>query len=795
MGFSISGGMRAWKFADLDPKIIATQMGWKAAQAKAELAVLRRQHADAAWIDAALAELSVPSLAILAALVDAGGHGPDREVLADAAQTHKISTSSLAMAVGPLLRKLLVVTTTTGRDTHFNLVEPSAALIAARLENADIPPLPAGVPFVAAEGLDEGRALLAVCAALDHVELKLTQAGSPHRGGIKRIAKAIGLEDEMLDRLVILGLDLKILAQTDEDVVRPVASRLRELARGRVYPRLRILSAFVERLRTAGGPVPSDLVERWARAAWRTAIGAAPSADLLGLVPGIRRGKVGEIDVLAAVALEGTASASITPSFEVFVPPESRAEHLVAILSCAELVRIDRVIVARITKTSVQRAVAVGSTAASIITILREASRTPLPQNIEAAIVDWAGGPVALTTVGRVVIVPVADEARVVAQLEPYAARVIAPGVLVVRSATPARALAGALARIGIPIRVFEEPQVDDDVDVDDDDDDGDGDRGERSPSIARLLPLAAGDPAIQRRFAAYQAGDADEIAKAPSGFSGAGRASHAGAGGSPSGADDLDDGNEDQFVSDRAIALIETWEDSRGCRLDDDVAMTAAALLDAISSVDQSYLLGAKSPAQLRDRLKQVAIHRGGFEALFAKNREFIEASLGSGGVAELADLVRATRPELGNGRSQVQPAAISSRAGADSNREWYTRDLHARLLAAARTQSRYTLDLGGGRTHTVRIRKVIQRGSATMVLGEDVDDDSAMALPLGAILRIAEPMPESPGAARPEGTLNTSSPSMPWRPIEGQSPPAGHVPCPCGSGVRYRSCCRPKN
>ncbi|MEO7736262.1 MAG: SEC-C metal-binding domain-containing protein, partial [Kofleriaceae bacterium] len=48
-----------------------------------------------------------------------------------------------------------------------------------------------------------------------------------------------------------------------------------------------------------------------------------------------------------------------------------------------------------------------------------------------------------------------------------------------------------------------------------------------------------------------------------------------------------------------------------------------------------------------------------------------------------------------------------------------------------------------------------------------DDEDDDAGDA-------------PGAPGARRP------------WQPAPGQAAPAGHVPCPCGSGARYRSCCR---
>lgn len=800
MGFSISGGVRAWRFDDLDPNVVASQIGSKPSKAKSELAVLRRLHADAAWIDQTIRELSVPSLAILATLVNAGGYEADYQVLQDAARTYDISASSLSMAVAPLLHKLLVVTTTTGRERQFSLVEPSAALVAARLRDVDIAPLPANTPFVAAESLDDGRALLAVCGALGHVELKLTQAGLPHRTGIKRIAKSIGVDEELLERLVVLGLDLDVLATVDDGVIRPDVRRLRELARGSSSGRPRPLGMFIERLRTSPVPMSLALVERWIAAAWRSGVGTPPCARDLGSVPGLRRGKIGEIHALAPETLDGAPAASITPSFEVFVPPESRAEHLVEIIACAELVRLDRVVVARITKASIHRAVAAGMSAASMLACLSETSRTPLPQNVAAAITDWASSEVAVTAVGRVVVVPITHEARVVKQLESYGARVIAPGVILVRASTSPRALADELGRLGVPIRRFEATASDDEHDDEHDDEPTSKTGRDARAAWSDRLPLpGSGATEIQRRFAAYRAGDTEELAKVPA----RGHASHPALMRSDlanAENDDYDDYDDDGwFISTRAIERIESWEVAHRCKLDDQLATTAGALLDVISTVDQRFLLGAKNPSDLFDRLRKVGLYRGGFEALVANHPDVFASVLGSELFAPGGDVQSPTRPATGHagaGQAGLLQARPGQAAGASSisdvDREWHTQDLHARLVAASRTHSTYTLGLQGGRSTTVRIRKVIERGTVTMVLGEDIEDESAVAVPLHTIARIAEPV-RDPSPPKEAGGIPSTS-GM-WRPLEGQSPPAGHVPCPCGSGSRYRSCCRAQN
>jgi hypothetical protein len=114
----------------------------------------------------------------------------------------------------------------------------------------------------------------------------------------------------------------------------------------------------------------------------------------------------------------------------------------------------------------------------------------------------------------------------------------------------------------------------------------------------------------------------------------------------------------------------------------------------------------------------------------------------------------------------------------------DWIRRDLVARLTAAQRTHATLALDLSGHPVRVARILRVAQQGRVTMLLAEDVRDGSSIAIPITAVRGVAEP-PAAPAAAEPGAR-------GPWRPVEGQPSPPGHVPCPCGSGRRYRACCR---
>jgi hypothetical protein len=70
-------------------------------------------------------------------------------------------------------------------------------------------------------------------------------------------------------------------------------------------------------------------------------VGAACFAHL----PGFRVGTVGGVGAVGRDAIGDRAAGHVTPSFEVFLPPESRFTDIVRIGGCSELVRIDRMMV------------------------------------------------------------------------------------------------------------------------------------------------------------------------------------------------------------------------------------------------------------------------------------------------------------------------------------------------------------------------------------------------------------------------------------------------------------------
>jgi hypothetical protein len=79
-------------------------------------------------------------------------------------------------------------------------------------------------------------------------------------------------------------------------------------------------------------------------------------------------------------------------------------------------------------------------------------------------------------------------------------------------------------------------------------------------------------------------------------------------------------------------------------------------------------------------------------------------------------------------------------------------------------------------------------------MILAEDLATMRSVALRLADIEELAA-LPDdfiAPEVDDDDDDHAASQQSRPWRPGHGERPLAGHVACPCGSGERYRVCCR---
>jgi hypothetical protein len=699
--------VRFWPIADISEQLIADVRQCSNAEAKQLLAARASEQKDPAWIDATLARLSAPALAVLAVLAEQPSILDQHEL--DGWLTVRFGLDERERSLGILetIREVLVVPLQTHYSSAYALVTPASEHVVTRVLGIDCPPL-ADAPFEPTPGHDGGRALVATCALLAQVEVRATKDGLPHRGGTKRLAKQVALDESALDRLIIDGLRLGIIEVTDDSVLRVHREALAAAASGQ-YPRHALLQGLVTSLRERG-PCSANVVDRWASAASVRGY-AFLEPTMLDRVPGVVPGLVGGARAYQVAAPGPNAPAvSITPSFEVFVPPEAPLADVVKVLSVCEPVRLDRVIVARLTKASIARAVAAGCI--DVLAVLAAVARTPVPQNVAAAVQDWTAGQTTATIAhGQVVVVAAAEEARAAAALSAFRPRVLAPGVLVVEAKEPTRAVAAALSKAGLVPRS--------DLSAREAEKPAQSKEGDGSSRGAPPLPMIA-RPDLAARVAAYRAGDRAERARVPA-MKPSGRAARPPA--------RSHNGLEDRSFDPAVERMLFAWED-RHELLDFEIFDAVAECLEALTDVDRRFILKGTTADELVERVAKLAAR------------------------------------------------SAAAKGAASAQLTWIRDHLLAHLEAAARTHASYVFDLGG-RMQQLKIASVTYRGNTLMVLGED-EDERSVAIRFDTIRGLAEPAPASP----PERAR--------WRPVDGEPPPAGHVWCPCGSGERYRSCCR---
>ncbi|MEP6863857.1 MAG: helicase-associated domain-containing protein [Deltaproteobacteria bacterium] len=712
-----------WPLESLNLELVAKLLHCSTAEAHTQRDRFAAHHADDAWLDRTLAALPVPALCVAAALASHGGmlHHPELEAHTGA---FGLEAHELDAGVFELLQLLLVAPLQSPRGECLALVTSGADRLAARVAGLELVPL-AREAFVADPRGDSGRSLIAAAMALATTSVRLTTAGALNRTGIKKLAKQLGHDADALEHLIYAGLELGLVSTGDDDELSPALDHLHAAAVGR-YPHLPGLESLAAWMRD-GAPVAVDAIEAYSEASMYR---GSPTVrvDLLGLLPGFTAGTVGARASLIAVEPTGHPAASVTPSFEVFVPPESHPRDLVDILAACEVTRIDRAIVARITKSSVSRAIGRGATADQILGALAAATRTPLPQNVGAAIRDWAGSTTTATIDrGTVVVVAPQEQARVLAALP--RARAVAPGVIVIPEDVTTRAVSSALRKLGILERTPEPVPAPPPV-----------------APITRALPVPAQATVLRARVAAYHRGDPHErslvkhVVREPLG----GRSDRGSERRAPAAKRSVN-------VTENLVQRVERWEAQHAEMLPIDGFDGLVAVLEQLSTVDRQFLLAARGRAELARRLT-VMLPRP------------VLAGLAPDVLLDLENAFGCTPPRH----------ADPDRRG---DLDWHTDHALARLEAAARTHSTVVLDLGT-RTCTIAVHRVAPRGTALLVFGEDQDAVSH-AIRLDEIRAIADVPPATATAAG-------------WQPAPGMTPPPGHVKCPCMSGKRYRDCCR---
>lgn len=756
MSFTTSGGLRStWKLSATSPDVFAKMFRCPLPEAERRFGRARSEYADPRVVREMIDRLSVPAIAALAALVRAGGTAEPDQLAIDVAEHFRIPRRDFERSIAELISAVFVIPLMSGGSRELlAILDVAAPGVVAAVSGLELPALDPQLPVVPDPAHDDGRGLIVAAMATRHSDFKLNQNGELNRTTLKRGAKQLGVDETRLATWIDVAVALELVRPDRDDVLRPDVAAIAALARGDVFdPRLAV---FMRLLRERGAPITIEAVRHWMRQTALRSPGAPIRADQVVVLPSVRLGRQGDRAVVEWVARPTATAATVTPSFEVYLPPEGSLEQVVDVLACAELERIDRVVVARITKAAVRRAIAAGARGPELVAGLARASRVPIPQNVEASILDWATSlTVAKVGYGWAVVVPADAHDRAAKALEGHAAQALAQGVWLVDADVTSAMVTKLLDKAGIAeVRIS----------------DADGplarsaerEPGRTSPSRSNDdVPFVEGDRALQQRIAAFQAGDVAETARTKIGPE-ARRSSELDEHGDEDG-DALD-------ISEEAIERVERWEREHEA-LSDDLATACAAIIDVLPVADRDYLLGARTREALADRLDIVMNHRHGLERFVQKHSALVGNVLGAAAAQSIA------RPD--------GPVSGVLRDAPAGERPWIRDDLLGRLYEAARANAVLELDIAG-RVQTARLLRVVKQGKAAMLLAEDVSDDSSIATPVVAIRAIREP--SSAGEPDESETMTRAA----WFPLPGQPQPPGHIPCPCGSGQRYRACCR---
>jgi hypothetical protein len=479
----------------------------------------------------------------------------------------------------------------------------------------------------------------------------------------------------------------------------------------------------------AGGPVASATLLRSLQRRLNLACVSFIDSDTLMYLPGFEVGTVAGVVAVARRAIEGEASGHITPSFEVVLPPESRLLDIVHVGACCEWERLDRALDRTLDRTLVARI-----TKASIArAVTGGASADQILEQLAAA----SRPPI-----------PQNVEAAIRAWAGATISATLATGhVIAVAPSAHARvspALAALDARTLAPgVFVISERQDKRDITL----------ALTRAGLYHRELspvrpppprafepepcPPALGAARIRARVAAWRRGEPFE-------------------------------GLRDDFLDQHRAAqpdppatstpgppseLLERWAIRRGCRFEDD------AIHDGIVAT-LSMLPACEAASILR----------------------------GCHGVDQLLRRLGKAMDKRRWGR----PPSTGSRRSPPGLR-WQREELRERLEQAARHSEALALQLASG-VRYIEVTHTMRRGTIWMVFGDDIASDDAVALRLHDIQAIA-PLPDDFDVELDTDiAVNDDGPfdRKPWRPAHGQAAPPGHLPCPCGSGMRYRRCCR---
>ena len=312
------------ELAEIPEARLAAALGVDTRLARSRRKALSGLHGDASWVRARVEELPAEALAVAHLLAARGGSLPPRQLDDIAQRDFAMTAADVERGLAALAAPLLAMELSEYGYSMVTLLAPAAHLLVAAIAGMDIPPLHAS-PFVADERGDrrvDHRAYLAVCTAAAHAELKVTRGGDPHLTTTKRLAKQVGVEDELISRALSWGERLGLVHAEDQRLCCD-ARTLRTVATA-AYEHDPVLAAIAAELQRA--PAPRRDVERWVHAS-----SVHCMCEDLGRLQSFQPGTVAGAPAVAWQPPSGAATSYVTPSFEVFVPPEARLIDVVEV--------------------------------------------------------------------------------------------------------------------------------------------------------------------------------------------------------------------------------------------------------------------------------------------------------------------------------------------------------------------------------------------------------------------------------------------------------------------------------
>ncbi len=374
-------------------------------------ALVRAALIDSARIASELGCASGALLAVLEAVAGAGGQLTEVNLVALLAKrfgwdrARSVAGIHEGAARGLLLYLGAKVPLREEHEWYVMLVAESATQLAEATLGLSLPVAPDAPPPPPLSSHRDRVARLAACA---HFAVKCTRNGhSANRATLRKLSAATGADEESLHRELEQALALGLVVPEGELIV-PDEPVLRAFAAGHVdwdsdYSRSTVRS-WVPDDRWVSEEAVVRAAAMEAQTSFHGPIWAATYAfHRTGLVElDDARRLVSECDDLARLEHGGHAfvrraaqhahaggDGHVTPNLEVMLGPEAGADLTLTIALAAEPVRFDRVLTFRLTPASVAVASAHGGDATTLLAALACVGRHGVPDNVRAMIEDW----------------------------------------------------------------------------------------------------------------------------------------------------------------------------------------------------------------------------------------------------------------------------------------------------------------------------------------------------------------------------------------------------------------------